>query len=322
MALSIGFVLFLGRPADPDGAPRIFLVAQGATLKQVARDLEKEGLVTSDTLFSLTGRLLGSHREIRAGEYLLTPALPPVRILEILSRGAVIMHPVTIPEGLTRVQIAEILAREGLVDKDEFLMLTANPGLAGRLGIPARDLEGYLYPDTYHLARGLPSTLVIEVMVRRFWEVIRPFEARLQEVRLTVPEAVTLASIVEKETGLAEERPLIAAVFLNRLKKRMRLESDPTVIYGLDRFDGNLTRRDLQEATPYNTYVIQGLPPGPIANPGADAIRAVLYPAETDYLYFVSRNDGSHHFSRTLSEHAEAVATYQKKTSRPAGQRP
>lgn len=322
MGLSAGFGLYMVKPADPGGTTRTFLVRQGATLKQVAQALEEEGLVTSDMLFSLTGRLMGAHREIRAGEYFLSPTMPPLRILQILSKGSVITHAVTIPEGLTRTQIAEVLAGKGLADKGDFLALTENPELAARFGISAQSLEGYLYPDTYQLARGLPAISVIEVMVRRFWEIFRPLEGRLRDVNLTMAEAITLASIVEKETGLAEERPLIAAVFLNRLRQRMRLESDPTVIYGLERFDGNLTRKDLQEATPYNTYVIHGLPPGPIANPGAGSILAVLYPAETDYLYFVSRNDGSHHFSRTLSEHSRAVVTYQKKAARPSGQRP
>jgi UPF0755 protein len=138
----------------------------------------------------------------------------------------------------------------------------------------------------------------------------------MDRVGMNLPELITLASIVEKETGLAEERPTIASVFLNRLKKGMRLESDPTVIYGIKDFDGNLTRKDLNRATPYNTYIIRGLPPGPIANPGLEAIRAVLYPAQTDYLYFVSRNDGSHHFSKTLSEHNKAVQIYQKRGKR------
>jgi UPF0755 protein len=292
------------------------------TLKKVAQALEVEGFVTSDTLFALTGRLTGSHRGIKAGEYLLSAAMPPVRILELLSKGSVITHSVTIPEGLTSIQIADLLEEKGLADRAEFLALAEDPQVAARLGVPAGRLEGYLFPDTYQFVKGLPALSLVEVMVRRFREMVRPFEVRLGEIHLPLSEVITLASIVEKETGLAEERPLIAGVFLNRLRQGMRLESDPTVIYGLKHFDGNLTRKDLQEPTPYNTYVIRGLPPGPIANPGADAIRAVLYPMETDYLYFVSRNDGSHHFSRTLAAHAQAVEMYQKRPSRRGGQRP
>jgi UPF0755 protein len=159
-------------------------------------------------------------------------------------------------------------------------------------------------------------------MVGRFWQVVNPLKERMDKVGMKLQEVITLASIVEKETGLAEERSTIASVFLNRLKKGMRLESDPTVIYGIKDFGGNLTRKDLNKATPYNTYVIRGLPPGPIANPGLEAIRAVLYPAKTDYLYFVSKNDGSHHFSKTLSEHNKAVQIYQKDRRRRRGKTP
>ena len=149
-------------------------------------------------------------------------------------------------------------------------------------------------------------------MVTRFFKVVEPFKEAIEMSGITLPEIVTLASIVEKETGNAEERPIIASVFLNRLKKRMRLESDPTVIYGIDKFNGNLTRKDLLTKTPYNTYIIRGLPPGPIASPGSEAIKAVLFPADTGYLFFVSKNDGSHHFSKTLQEHNRAVIIYQK----------
>jgi UPF0755 protein len=154
---------------------------------------------------------------------------------------------------------------------------------------------------------------VIDVMVRRFWEVIEPMREMTDGADMTIEEVVTLASIVEKETGRAEERPIIASVFLNRLKKRMRLESDPTVIYGIENFNGNLTRKDLTQRTPYNTYVIRGLPVGPIGNPGFESIKAILLPARTDYLYFVSKNDGTHYFSKTLKEHNRAVNIYQKK---------
>jgi UPF0755 protein len=156
-------------------------------------------------------------------------------------------------------------------------------------------------------------------MVNRFMGVIEPFREKMDEMGMTMEEVVTLASIVEKETGRARERPRIASVFLNRLKKGMRLESDPTVIYGLTEFDGNLTRAHLKKKTPYNTYRIKGLPPGPISNPGEDSIRAVLYPEETDYLYFVSKNDGSHYFSRSLEEHNRAVYLYQKKSRKKKG---
>jgi UPF0755 protein len=239
--------------------------------------------------------------------------MSPLNILNILKKGAIITHPYTIPEGFTARQIGELYDKKGLLNMHEFLEAAGDSDIAGHYGISGPGLEGYLYPDTYQFGLGLSPKAVINVMVKRFQEVIDPFRARAKELGMTIEEVVILASIVEKETGRAEERPLIASVFLNRLKKRMRLESDPTVIYGLNGFNGNLTKKDLTAYTPYNTYVIPGLPPGPIANPGMEAIRAVLYPAESDYLYFVSKNDGTHHFSKTLSEHNRAVEIYQKK---------
>ena len=219
----------------------------------------------------------------------------------------------TIPEGFTSAQIAELLGKKGLVEKGEFLLLTGDQDLVRRYGIAGAGLEGYLYPDTYRFYRGMTALSVVDVMVKRFKEVTAPFVERAEQLGMAFEDIVALASIVEKETGLAEERPVIASVFLNRLKRGIRLESDPTVIYGLTGFNGNLTRKDLSKPTPYNTYLIPGLPPGPIANPGLDAIKAVLFPAKTNYLYFVSKNDGSHYFSRTLAEHNRAVMIYQKK---------
>jgi len=242
--------------------------------------------------------------------------MPPHKVLETLTKGIVITHSVTIPEGFTLQQIGELLEQRELINKEEFLSITGKADSATRYGICAPSLEGYLYPDTYQFGRGLPALSIIEVMVKRFWEVAGPYRERAKELGMTMEEVVTLASIVEKETGLGPERPIIASVFLNRLKKRMRLESDPTVIYGVKGFTGNLKKKHLTEPTPYNTYVIHGLPPGPIASPGEEAIEAVLYPAKTHYLYFVSKNDGSHYFSKTLAEHNRAVQEYQKKSRR------
>ena len=222
-----------------------------------------------------------------------------------MTRGVIITHPVTIPEGFTKEQIAQLLSERALVDKKQFLALTVAPSLLEKYGINAPSLEGYLYPDTYRFGRGLSAASIIESMVRRFFDVTKPFKGTIEQSGMTFLEVVTMASIVEKETGKEEERPLIASVFLNRLKKRMRLESDPTVIYGIENFNGNLTRNDLLTKTPYNTYAIRGLPPGPIASPGLEAIKAVLFPADTRYLFFVSKNDGSHHFSQTLREHKD-----------------
>ena len=310
--LTIGFAYYLVSPARKGGEDQVFFVREGATLKKVGDALERKGIITNKRLFLIWAEFKGYGTQIKAGEYRLNPHMSPLEIMNILRKGAIITHPVTIPEGFTITQIGELLAEKGLVDKDKFLSLTADPEIAGRYGISGPGLEGYIYPDTYRFGRGLSPLSIIDVMVGRFREVFAPFRERAEQAGMSMEAVTTLASIVEKETGLAKERPVIASVFLNRLKKGMRLESDPTVIYGIKGFRGNLKKKDLSEPTPYNTYVIRGLPPGPIANPGREAIEAVLYPAETEYLYFVSKNDGSHHFSKTLSEHNRAVRTYQK----------
>lgn len=305
--------LFFLNPADRDGEEQVIIVKEGLSLKEITEKLERSKIITSKNLFMLLARVMGYSREIKAGEYRLGSNMAPIRILDILTKGVIITHSVTIPEGFTKVQIAELLARKDLVNKQEFLALTGDPEELKKHGMSGPSLEGYLYPDTYQFGRGLSARSIINVMVRRFKEVTKPYKKRAEELGMTIEELITLASIIEKETGRGDERPIIASVFLNRMKRRMRLESDPTVIYGIKDFNGNLKRADLSKPTPYNTYVIRGLPPGPIASPGKEAIKAVLYPAKTDYLYFVSKNDGSHHFSKTLSEHNRAVETYQKK---------
>jgi UPF0755 protein len=226
----------------------------------------------------------------------------------------VVRYQIIIPEGYTVRQIALRLAEKGIVEQqEEFLSLAFSVNFAGSLGIEGAGVEGYLFPDTYLFPKGVASAEVIRTMVGKFRRVYVPaFSQRAAELGMTDKQIVTLASIIEKETGVPEERPLVSAVFHNRLKRGMPLCSDPTVIYGIKAFDGNLRKLDLMRMTPYNTYLSRGLPPGPIANPGASAIQAALYPAPTNYLYFVSRNDGTHHFSATLREHNEAVWKYQK----------
>ena len=313
VSLSFGFGLFLVSPANKEGVNQVFVVKEGSSLKEVAGELEKGGLITNKTLFVLWARVKGYGKGVRAGEYSLSPAMAPIQLLEILRKGLVILHAVTIPEGFTRHQIADLLEAKGLADKKHFLELTQDEALLRQYGISGPSLEGYLFPDTYHFSRGTPTLAIIDTMVRRFRQEVTPLMEQARGTGTKFENVVILASIVEKETGRPEERPLIASVFLNRLRLGMRLESDPTVIYGMENFKGNLKKGDLMERTPYNTYVIHGLPPGPIANPGLDSIKAVIDPARSDYLYFVSKNDGSHHFSKTLAEHNRAVEVYQKR---------
>lgn len=309
MGLYFGY--FLISPAGVDKKEEIFLVKKGSGLRTVATELEGRRLIKGKNLFILWVILKGSTGDIKAGEYSLNQSMPPVRIFNILTSGAVKTYPLTIPEGLTAQQIADILAKKNLADKTEFISLARDKTLAASYHIDGPSLEGYLFPDTYLISKDMGARKLIDLMVDRFWSVFNDL-IKDRRVSMSLLEIVTLASIVEKETGVAKERPVIASVFLNRLKKRMRLESDPTVIYGLKDFDGNLKKKDLHARSPYNTYINFGLPPGPIANPGRESLMAVINPAETDYLYFVSRNDGSHHFSATLREHNRAVVKYQK----------
>ena len=313
------FAHVLLTPKKEMGKDQLFIVREGSTLKEVAASLERDGLVNARFPMIIWGKLHGYDRKIKAGEYRLNANMSPMEILERLRNGNILTYSVTIPEGFTVKQIADLLQEKGLCDKEAFLSSIHDAPVGKDGDIPVTDLEGYLYPDTYKLARGISPISIVHVMVERFNEKTAPLREKVKGSGMTMNEIVTLASIVEKETGSAEERPVIASVFLNRLKKGMRLESDPTVIYGIENFNGNLTREDLNRPGPYNTYTERGLPAGPIANPGIDSIRAVLYPSETDFLFFVSKNDGTHHFSKTLREHNRAVQTYQKRSRKRSG---
>jgi UPF0755 protein len=308
---------------EPREPPRVFEVRSGESLHALSRRLQEAGILDDHVLLGPRllvwyARLLGVDREVKSGEYDLSPSLAPVEILAKLVEGRVKTYSVTLREGLRLDEIAEELEVAGIVKADALLETARDPELARTLGVEAPTLEGYLYPETYRFPRGIDPRELVETMVEQFrtaWS--EEDERRLAASKLTRHEVVTLASIVEKETGRGEERPLIAAVFRNRLRRGMRLQTDPTVIYGRilvhGRFDGNLRRRDLEEDTPYNTYTRGGLPPGPIASAGIESIRAVLDPAEVRYLYFVSRNDGTHAFSETLEEHNGAVNRYQRR---------
>lgn len=303
----------LTKPVTENGKDQIVTVKEGMPLKEISSVLEQRGLIRNRLVFMAWARLNGYSRRIKAGEYRLNPSMSSIRILEVLTRGVILTYTVTVPEGFSIKQIAGVLHEQGLARMDEFIAYALKSDSPKKHGIESPSLEGYLYPDTYIFARGLSVSSIIDVMVKRFKEIITPLNDMVIKSGMSLNELVTLASIIEKETGRAEERPLIASVFLNRLRKNMRLESDPTVIYGIKDFSGNLKRKDLSTHTPYNTYMIRGLPPGPIASPGRDSLMAVLSPENTDFLYFVSKNDGSHYFSKTLEEHNRAVYKYQKK---------
>ncbi|MBK5282292.1 MAG: endolytic transglycosylase MltG [Nitrospiraceae bacterium] len=306
-------------PTQEHPPSKVVVIPNGSTFQHVAALLESEGLIKNRSVFVLFAKSRSADRKIRAGEYELNPGMTPAEILSKLLNGHVLLHPLTIPEGLTIGQIADLAAQDGLTDRVEFLRLAKDREFIASLGIKAETLEGYLYPDTYKFPRPTKAREVLVAMVEQLRQVVRPdLLARMQDLKMTMHEMLTLASVIEKETGSGGERPEISAVFHNRLKKHIPLQSDPTVIYGLPAFDGNLHKKDLSNLSPYNTYRVQGLPPGPIANPGIQAIRATLYPSDSHSLYFVSRNDGTHQFSRTLIEHNQAVEKYQKRPFRRA----
>jgi UPF0755 protein len=324
-------------PVLSDAAPRSAAVTEegtviipaGSGLRSIRAILTEAEVIDDDIRFLLLGRILDISRHLKAGEYRFKSDMTPMQVLRQLEAGMTVRWPVTIPEGSNIYDVADILARGGWVEREDFVSLVRNQEFIGGLGLVVESLEGYLFPDTYYLVRGQQAGEIIRMMVGRLQQVmarlcddfVSGFEADAHLActahlsrAMTFHELLTLASIVEKETGQAGERPLVASVFLNRLSQGMRLQADPTVVYGLlPQFAGRLTRNDLRAETPYNTYVVKGLPPTPIANPGRATLEAVLNPASASYLYFVSKNDGSHQFSSTLQEHNQAVDLYQRR---------
>lgn len=297
--------------------PKTVVIPEGATFQQAATLLEREQLIRSRFAFLLLGKVQEADRKIHPGEYEFHAAMAPAEILGKLLAGRVVLHSITIPEGHTITQIADVLGEHRITDRAEFIRLASDKSFIKTLGISADTAEGYLYPDTYRFARPTAAKDIIKTMVEQLGRIMtQEWQARAKDINLTVHEVLTLASLIEKETGLGDERPQISAVFHNRLKRKIPLQSDPTVIYGLPNFDGNLHKKDLAHPSPYNTYRWVGLPPGPIANPGAESIRAALYPVPSANLYFVSKNDGTHQFSATLVEHNKAVERYQKRPFR------
>lgn len=299
-------------PAQDDRLPVEVRVEQGEPFSAVVRKLHERRIITNEKLFSLWARLTGAERRIHWGLYRFEVPLSPREVLDRMVLGKGIFHIVTIPEGLTVNEIGDLLAQMQIADKAKFLGEAENPELLASLGLKGKGLEGYLFPNTYYFTPSTPERDIILAMAEQFRKVSQPLlEANGAAVPLTSHEIVTLASIIEKETGVEAERPLVSAVFHNRLKLHMPLQSDPTVIYGLKNFNGNLTRKNLQDPSPYNTYRIPALPPGPICNPGVSSIKAALRPADVSFLYFVSKNDGTHIFSEKLEDHNRAVKTYQ-----------
>lgn len=292
----------------------IFEVKRGEPLEAVLHRLHERDLLDHPTLDAWILRILGKDRELKAGRYLLIRGLPDYYTLRTLLRGSELGTRVTIPEGSTLRDIARILAQRIGVDSGAFLRVARDTAFVRKLfeeydlpGPLPPSLEGFLFPETYFLPQGADPEIAAEILFRRFVRQVRPLLPRMDSLGISLKDAVTLASIVEAEAQWRREMPIIASVYWNRLKRGMKLEADPTVLYALGRHKNRVTYRDLQVDSPYNTYRVKGLPPGPICSPGLHALRAVLYPAETPYLYFVARPDGTHHFSRTYAEHTQAI---------------
>jgi UPF0755 protein len=296
---------------------KVVVVPPGATAHAVVRQLAHAGALSDETrAWRYVRWLKRDPRPFRAGEYSFSGPLKPDEVLERVYRGEVKLHRFTVPEGLRLDEIAEIVGASGLADEVEFVRVAKDPEVSRALGLPFPTLEGFLFPDTYAFPRGVTARQIADAMVARFKEEYAAADQlRKPGVALTLGEAATLASIVEKETGRPDERPRIACVFQNRLRLGMRLQTDPTVMYATllrtGHWSKNISRADLLAAHPYNTYTTAGLPPGPIANAGAAALRAVLAPSQCNDLYFVSRNDGSHVFCPDLTCHNAAVKKFQ-----------
>jgi UPF0755 protein len=299
-----------------DAPPQTLVIPPGTSAEAIGRELQALGLVRHPLLFRAFIVLRHQQGDLKAGEYSFDGPLSLAQIVDQLARGEVVRHEVTFPEGKRFEDMAAIAAVHG-IDAAQFLAAARDPSLVKDIDPAATDLQGYLFPDTYDLPQGgNPAAALVARMVQRFRDLMVPELPRLARAGYTLREAVTLASIVEMETARPEERPRIAAVFKNRLLKKMLLQTDPTVIYALRNagtWDGNIRKKDLDIDSPYNTYRVAGLPPGPIASPGRESLLAVLDPAPGKDLYFVSRNDGTHVFSETLSQHEHAVDVYQRR---------
>ncbi|MBN2244667.1 MAG: endolytic transglycosylase MltG [Candidatus Aminicenantes bacterium] len=295
----------------------VFEVKEGSSVKSIARSLEEWDLIKNRHIFLLGFRLFFPSNNLRAGEYSLELPLSSHEILKLLIEGKVILYPITIPEGLTRLEMAGHVQSEYAIAKDAFLEASGDPRPILSLDSKALNLEGYLFPETYHFPKNTTARFMVTAMVDQFSSVFdHDWRQRAKNLGFTIREIVILASLIEEETSLPEERNLVSATFHNRLRIGMKLDCDPTIIYALkldNAYTGRLRYRDLKLDSPYNTYIYPGLPPGPICNPGKASIQAALYPADEDFLYFVSKNDGSHKFSRTFKEHQTAVNIYQKR---------
>lgn len=313
-ATLLAVLLFLLMVPAGDGS-HVLLVdcVKGAPLSRAAADMERRGIIRSATALVWLARLKGQDGQVKAGAYQFNDGMKVSEILRKMVAGEVYAVRFAVPEGYSIYQLAELLDGRKIHSRSDFLAACSDRAILAEFGIPGASVEGYLFPATYNITPAMKPADTVRMMVRQFESrcggEISPLFSKRDRSR---HQLVTLASLVEKEAIEPNERPLIASVFVNRLRKGIRLQSDPTAVYGVRPFSGKVTREDVLRFSPYNTYKISGLPPGPIGNPGAGALQAVLAPPPTPYFYFVAKNDGTHFFSTTLEEHNKAVAKYLK----------
>lgn len=313
------FWIFLHQPGSARIESKVVTIQPGMHFREIARLLYSQGLISEPVLFRVLGRFRKSDHNLKAGEYRLTTMMTPDQVLTKLRTGQVVVYQVTFPEGSTLQDVARALEEAKLVSEQKALALMRNQDFVHSLGLDGTTLEGYLFPDTYHFVRSQKPEAILRAMVRQFHLQVDPLWRRRTQPEnsdMHLQDVVILASLVEKEAAVASERPTIAAVFLNRLKLGMKLQSDPTTVYDLEGFSGPIKPIHLKRKSPYNTYIHKGLPAGPICNPGASSIAAVLHAADVPYLFFVSNLDGTHTFSKTYSEHLKAVNEYRRKLTR------
>lgn len=307
--------LLLGPAGGSSPNPYIIEIEKGERPQKISGLLEAQGIVASAERFWLAGKVTGSWKRVKAGEYEVSSSMSTLQILRVLTSGISRSISVTIKEGDNMYQVADHLVARGFSDRAAWLKLFRDKALLAQLGLPSRavSIEGFLYPETYGFPKRTDPLDIVKTMTafaKRNWT--PAMEAKAKTLGLDWYGTVTLASVIEKETGAPEERPMISSVFHNRLRKKMRLQSDPTTIYGIwEHYTGNLHRSDLTRSTPFNTYTVPALPLGPISNPSALALKAALEPVQSPYLYFVSKNDGTHEFTSAFQDHQRAVARFQ-----------
>lgn len=309
------FISFLIQPAARTSQEIIIVIEKGSSFTSINNKLNKESLIKNKTFFKILAKLTRVSSKIKTGEFLLRYDMTPIQILDTLVYSSPILYTFTVPEGFNIYEIADTLVKTKFISsKEDFLKVANNSEFTKSLGVNADRVEGFLFPETYSVDKTIGVEGVIKLMHSKYKEIFtEEFKSRAIELGFTEHEIITLASMIEKEAKVGNERKLISSVFHNRLKLGMKMQCDPTTIYGIwEKYDGVIRASHLKDHNPYNTYVVNGLPKGPIASPGKDSIEAALYPENTKYLFFVSRNDGSHFFTETYQKHRQLVNKYQR----------